>query len=430
MSDGFNIRRNVVTTVAAFFVNIALTFIGYRLVVQQGGTAALGLWSALSAAIYVIRLGDVGMGGATERYIAATDASGDPTRARGYLDSALLLNTGLFLALAVLGYLMFASRIGWIVPGDAATHAEALAVLPIMLSGLVLSNLANVVAGGLRGLHLAYQAAYLSVIGGIVQLMVILALVPGLGIAGLAWGQLSQFCVIGFGAWVLFNRQLARQAGTRPMYLPVMGSRQLLAELLGFSLKAQAINFINGLLEPASKLLVGHSAGMSVLGIFEMAYKIVALPRNAVVSGVMGMAPALTRLLNDQPSAAAALYRRSRGLVAAASGGVLLVVVAGSPLISILVLGRMDSLLMTFIAIVALGFWLNATGAPAYALGFAANQTRGNLASAVLSLLLVLGFGGLFRHPWPAYGPVLASAIGLAIGGLFVLWRNQKLLAR
>lgn len=429
MSVDLHIRRNVATTVAAFFVNIALTFIGYRLLIRHGGTAALGLWAALNAAIYVIRLGDVGMGGATERYIAATDVSTDPARARGYLDSALLLNAGLFLGLAVLGYQLFTARIGWIVPGDAASRAEALAVLPLMLGGFVLSNLASVVSGGLRGLHLAYQSAYLSVVGGIVQLAVILGLVPRLGIAGLAWAQLVQFSVIGLAAWALFNRQLVRHAGSRLAWLPVTGSRLLLREMFGFSLKAQIVNFINGLLEPTSKLLVGHSAGMSVLGIFEMAYKIVALPRNAVVSGVMGLTPALTRLLADKPTEAATLYRRSRSLVTAACGGVLLLIVAGSPLISIMVLGRMDAMLMAFVAIVALGFWLNATGAPAYTLGFAANRMRGNLASALLSLLLVLALGELLRRPWPVHGPVLASATGLAIGGLFVLWRNQKLLA-
>ena len=47
MSSKLNIKKNVVTTVTVFFINILLTFIGYRLVVEQGGLTALGVWSVL-----------------------------------------------------------------------------------------------------------------------------------------------------------------------------------------------------------------------------------------------------------------------------------------------------------------------------------------------------------------------------------------------
>lgn len=429
MPAGLKIRRNVTTTVAAFFVNIALTFIGYRLVVQQGGTAALGLWSAMTAAIYVIRMGDVGMGSATERQVAATDAHTEPARTRALLDTALLLNALLFVALTGLGWLLLSNHMDWVIPADTVAQAEALRILPLMLAGFVISNLANVISGGLRGLHLAWMAAYLAVAGALLQLGMIVALVPILGVEGLAWAQLAQNSLIGLLAWVLFNRHLAKECDFRPPPLPQRGSRALLGELFSFSIRAQAVNLANGLLEPASKLMVGHSGGLGVLGLFEMAYKMVALPRNAVVSGVLGMTPAMTRLLVSDPSEATRLYYRARRLVAMSTGAVLALVVLGSPIASILLLGRIDEVLVTFVAFMAMGFWLNAIGAPAYAVGFAAGRMKGNLISALISLGSVLLFGWLLQQIYPDHGPVMASATALAIGGLFILWRNQRLLA-
>lgn len=428
MTSSLRIRRNVMTTVAAFFVNIALIFVGYKLVVEQGGTAALGLWSALSAAIYVIRLGDVGMGSAAERHVAATDAQRDPARARGYLDTALLLNAVLFLCLALVGWLVLRDHIAWIVPDDGAAQSEAKRILPLMLTGFVILNVANVISGALRGLHFAYLAAYVSVAASLVQMIVVVMLVPHIGVEGLAWGQLAQNLVVGCTAWWLFNKRLATLSCSRLPIAPRTASFAMLRELFGFSLKAQAVNLANGLLEPASKLLVGHSSGISTLGVYEMAYKIVALPRNAIVSGVLGMTPAMTRLLTSEPAQAAQLYRRARRLVVLSTGSVLSLVVICSPIASYFLLDRVDPILIGFIAALATGFWFNAAGAPAYALGFAAGRMGANFVSSITSLSCVLLVGWCLQLLWPTNGPVIASAVALATGGMFILWRNERLL--
>ncbi|MDO9482347.1 MAG: oligosaccharide flippase family protein [Hydrogenophaga sp.] len=430
MTAQLKIRRNVITAVVAFSINIVLTFVGFRLVIQQGGTAALGLWAALTASIYVIRLGDVGMGGAVEKHIAAVDAKEKPQLIRGYLDTALLLNTVLFVGLAAIGWFVLSDRIGWFVPGDATAQAEALKILPLVLIGFVVFNLANVISGGLRGLHMGWLAAYLSVAGALLQMGLIVALVPELGVEGLAWAQLAQNVLIGLTAWIFFNSHLIKNSSIRLSALPVTGSRILLRELFSFSIRAQAVNLVNGILEPVSKLMVGHSAGLNVLGIFEMAYKIVSLPRSAVVSGVLGMTPAMTRLLVSEPNEALRLYRRALKLVALGTGAVLVLVIIGAPLASIVLLGHIDTTLIAFVAIMAAGFWINAVGAPAYAVGFAAGRMGANLVSAILSLACVVTLGKSLQIFMPVFGPVVASATGLAVGGFFILWRNQRLLIK
>lgn len=430
MSGPLNLRRNVTSNVLAFFLNIVLTFASYRLVVHQGGLETLGLWSALTAAIYLIRMGDVGMGSATERQIAALDPARTPEAARGYLDTGLALNTALFGVLAVAGYLLLAPAIGRIV-SDPAHQAEALSTLPVMLLGFVLSNVAGIVIAGLRGMQLAWIAAWISIAGAIVQLVAVLIFVPLYGLVGLAWAQALQFLVMGLAAWVIFGQRLAAQSGTVQSWLPRFASRTFLREMFGFSLRAQAVNLLNGMFEPAAKLLVGQTGGLAVLGLFEMAWKIVALPRNAVVAGVHGTTPAMTRLLTSAPDEARALYVKSRRLVTRASAVVLALVVLGAPLASLLILGRLDGMLWVFVALLAIGFLGNVLGAPAYTLGFAAGRLRGNMLSSALVLAALWPLdrlGGLLIAPGLRETvPVAVSAFLLAAGGLLVRFCNQKL---
>ena len=78
----------------------------------------------------------------------------------------------------------------------------------------------------------------------------------------------------------------------------------------------------------------------------------------------------------------------------------------------------------------AIGFWINAIGAPAYVLGFATGILGANFISALLSLGIVLPLGWLLQQASPSTGPIGASAIALALGGAFILWQNQRLLKR
>lgn len=420
-----NIRKNVSTNVIAFFINIALTFIGYRMVVDKGGTVALGVWSALSAAIFVIRLGDVGMGSSAERHVAMVNAQTDPKKARGYLDTAIVINAFLFIILAILGWFLLSYKIEWIIPKDKNLQFQALELLPLMLSVFVISNVANVITGGLRGLHLAYQAAYLSIGGTLLQMLIVIILVPKLGIAGLAWAQFAQNLLLVVVAWYLFNKHI-KQYGMSYSWLPLLGSKNYFKELFSFSLKAQAVNLINGLFEPVSKFLIGHSAGMSTLGLYEIAFKMVQLPRNAIVAGVHSVTPTMTRLLVSEKQEAMRLYKKSLKNVFLITLLVLTGVFLISPLVSFFLFGEIKSELSIIILILIFGYLGNVLGAPAYTLGFSAGKLKGNLMSAVSSLfILVFVFIITIKLNYE-YFTVVSISIAMLSGGLIVKFLNER----
>ncbi len=115
-------------------------------------------------------------------------------------------------------------------------------------------------------------------------------------------------------------------------------------------------------------------------------------------------------------------------MVVIGTGVVLLAVVLTSPVMSYLLLHKIDWTLIIFITILALGFWFNAIGAPAYTLGFAFGKMKSNMISASLSVISLVIFG-VFAQLWSSlYGAVIACGLSLMLGGFFILFLNEKLL--
>lgn len=426
MIRNLNVKKNAITAVVAFFINILLTFIGYKLLISHGGLEVLGVWSILTAAIFILRVGDIGMGGAAERYTAIISIESNAKEIREYFDTALITNVFIFTLLAIFGCILFYNNIQWFVPDNKNLEIQALEVLPLIFTTFLVSNIANIFNGGLRGLHLGYLNSYLLIISNAVQMILIISLVPKIGLKGLALGQLGQYFFLMTTAYICMNRHIRKYKSMS--WLPIYFRRNKFKELINFSIKAQAVSLLNGLFEPLSKFLVGHTAGLSILGLYELAYKIVSLPRNAVVAGVLGVMPAVTNLLTTNVSEAQKLYFKSKNLVTVATSFVLIGVVIFSPVISWLLFEKIEWTLIYFIIIMAIAFIGNVIGAPAYLLGFSSGRFKFNLISSILVIFITLIMTLIMTRFIPDYAAIFSSACGLLFGGIFIAKYNQEIL--
>lgn len=416
----FLLRKNIKYSVLAFSINLALVFFSYRLVILNGGVAALGLWSTLMAWIYLIRLGDVGMASATTRFVALRDLRSEVSSIRIYVDTGILTNGALFAALSFFGLMFFYYILHMILPFEA--QLEAKKILPLVFLGFFLSNLSGLVLGVLQGLHVGYIAARLSITGTVLHLVVVIFLVPKMGLAGLAWGLIAQYCIQVFFGWILIQYKIPGPI------LPVRFSLAAFREMFEYSVKVQASNIINGLFEPCSKILISRLGGLEVQGLYELAYKTVALPRNAVMAGAQATLPATTGLIVTDPIAVKQLYAKVLKFVTLSTLVVLLLVVVTAPLASWLWLGRIDFLYWIFSIFLAIGFLGNTRGAPAYNLGLASGRLRYNFLSTLISIGVMLAGGFLLSSVLGPIGGVAAVAVGLISGGIFVKSRNETMI--
>ena len=368
----------------------------------------------------LIRLGDAGVAVAATRFLAMWDVGKEQHRVRTYAETALLTNIVQFGVLALIAYAGISPFVDRIVGADHA--AEARHVLPWLLLGFFLLNVAGTLMGMLQGLHLGYRRSQLSVFGTMTQLAAVLVLVPSHGLIGLAWAQVAQYAIVMLLAFAAVSRKLGRVL--RPYHFDLPAFRNM----LGYSLKAQVVNIANGLIEPVSKMLVGHFGGMAAQGLYELAYKTVQLPRNLIASTVTAAMPSITALFRADRHRLRQLYARafrlSTQLMAAAS----LAVVALAPLPSLFWLNRIDATYWLYVALLALGFLGNVVGIPAYLLGMASGHMRNNIIITVLTFAILVAAG------WPAgiafggSGAVAIAACAIGLCGVAIWLTNRHLL--
>lgn len=414
----YNLNKNIRYAVVAFAINVVLVFLSYKLVILHDGISAVGLWSTLFAWTSMIRIGDVGMSSAALRFIAMRDLDNEAKEISAYLQTGVVTNLCLFSALGLISYSLLSLYLPSIFVAETLTEAQH--VLPIMMLSFFLMNISGTLLGTLQGLHLGYVNSQLVVIGNIVQILCVLVLVPKIGLVGLAWAQVTQYSLTIVVTWFWLRRKI----GIVPI-LPVGVSWLAFREMLSYSIKIQIANVANGLFEPASKLLIGHFGGLQTLGIYELAFKTVSLPRNAVAAGLTASLPSMASLYSTDKHQAEFLYKKSLRYLLSTGVIVLLCVVALAPVVSIVWIGTYSPAYWLSVAVIAVGFLFNLAGAPAYNLGVASGVMQYNITTSFLSLILLLVLGYLLNSAFGSFGTVLAVAACLSVSGLLIMFLNE-----
>jgi len=393
-----NLRKNVFFAMGEFAINMALLFFSYRLIIQQGGLEAVGVWSTLYAWTNLIRLGDAGVASAAMRFLALWDLTKERERIRAHGETALITNIVQFGLLALIAYFALSPFTERIVGSAHAVEAERL--MPWLLLGFFLLNVDGTVLGLLQGLHQGYRRSQLSVLGTIIQLGGVFIFVPELGVIGLAYAQILQHGVITLLGWVLVRRKL--ECG----FLPLRFDVRAFHAMLGYSLKAQLVNIANGFVEPVSKMLVAHFGGMAAQGLFELAYKSVLVPRNFIGAGITATIPAMTSMFQQDKEELRRVYTSALRLSVFAMGMAGLVLVIFAPIPSLLWLGRVDTTYWLYVGLLTVGFFFNVIGIPAYILGMSSGCMLQYNCSPVNSLwahINRISHGKYHGKPWGRY---------------------------
>lgn len=417
-----NLGKNVRFAIAEFALNVALVVFAYRLVIAHGGLEAVGVWATLFAWTNLIRLGDPGVADAAVRFVAHWDLATEGIAVRRYAETALLTNVVQFVVLGALAFVLLEPRVGRLVGDAHATTGSG--VLPWMILAFCLANVAGTLLGILQGLHLGYRRSQLLVLGRTAELALVVLWVPSHGLVGWAAAQAAQQIVVILLAWMIVRR------GYGGGLVPSRFDGSAFMEMLRYSVKIRAASLASGLREPVSKMLVAEFGGMQAQGIFELAYKTVMLPRNLVGAAVTATVAGMTALYRERRDELLDLYRDASRRSALAMGVALCGLIGGAPLVSYLWLGDLSTTYWLYVSILALGFYLNALGMPAYLVGVAVGQMRYNVLTAVGEFVTLALLGGVLGMYWSVLGVVVANAFAVGLMGLAVRYANAPILHR
>lgn len=422
------LRLNITIAVSAFLTNAFLAFVSYRLVLEIGGTTLLGLWSALLSATFLIRIGDLGVGAAAVRYIAILPDDATIQALRNLIDTIVLINVAQYTLLATVGfhilYQAFPLIVGDTVNIDAIPNLRS--VLAVLMAGFAVQGIAGALLSVLQGLYVGYISSIITVVGLLIQLVFVIILVPEHGLIGFAWALLIQNISVLLISWtqIVIITRSARE-GLVPIRFCLLDARKTIT--LGLFIHAS--NIVNGLFEPAAKLLIARYCGFAALGNFELAYRSVHLIRGALNSAVLATIPAGAKFIETNRAAARDLYLKMKRRAMNAMGLCAIIIILASPILSFLWLEKIDVSFIISIILVTAGVVGNFNGAPAYTLGMASGKLTGNVISSViaLALLFILVPIGATNGPLLA---IAATAIAMTAGGTVVKHLNERIVAK
>ena len=399
--------RNGLLSLAQALLTIATYFLVMRQVVIVLGLEALGLWSLTMSLVAFVRMLDLGLAHIPARMVASK--TGDELAQARVVDSTAFAGLGAFVIMGIASF--FALRPVLLGSLEPELHADAISLLLGIVAVLPLNTLALVHLGAIDGIGRADIRALVAIAGLFLYAGAALLLIHPYGIMALVYAQLAQHSLALVAARVLLCSRIA------PLGLfPVRFSRSALVEAASFGVRVQLSTLPMALFDPLCRLLIGRSAGLEMLAIYELASKFAASTRTLVQAFANPILPELARLLVEDSAAARARYSASQTIISSLGLLVSTLQIIALPMVSFLLLGSFDAAFILVSAVLSLAWGGTCIGLVPQLYARAAGRLRhamiGQWLLLALGWLLVSLAGFLRDELWMLIAPGLAVLIG------------------
>lgn len=281
---------NIATTYVARFANIIAIFLLFAWVADSVGAEAYGVY-LLTASLAALLSMDLGMAGATTRYIAVAVAESDDVQVQRVTaaSTVFFLGVGVVAAAATVAIV----AVGWssfAIPEAlrlAAVQTTALAAAQAF-SASALSVNRHVLAGAGR-----LDAANFTQLGQIVirVILTLAVLAVGGGIVAVAAVDLTVVIAAGLTSWVLRRKMLPASRSTI-----FNSSRATFRELLGLSIDFLIMSIASLLILQTGNLIVGLFLPIAAVTMFSAGFRVYQAARELTNSLTSAMLPYATAL--------------------------------------------------------------------------------------------------------------------------------------
>lgn len=404
---------NATMSIVRIIVIGVVFFILYRFLLNTIGVKQLGIWSLVLAITSVTQIANFGLGGSVVKFVAKYVAREENKKVSGIIQTAAL-SVGVFVGLILLICYPIAKLVLRLVIPDES-FPLALSILPYAFFALWIMVVTSIFHAGLDGYQRIDIRSVLLMGGAILHLLLCFILAPTHGLMGVAYARVIQNITILFSSWFLLKRCLP----LLPIF-PFRWKKGLFKEIIGYGMNYQVISITSMFYDPLTKALLSKFGGLSMVGYFEMASKMIQQLRLLIVSANQVLFPAIANLKEKTPEKIQSVYRTSYQLVFYLALPLFSLIIVCTPLISDLWIGHYESIFVTFGILLTIGWFLNTLGTPAYYANLGIGELRWNVVShiAITLLTAILGFQlGVFYN---GIGVVVACIVSLAVGGSII----------
>jgi O-antigen/teichoic acid export membrane protein len=174
------------------------------------------------------------------------------------------------------------------------------------------------------------------------------------------------------------------------------------------------------LYDPITKAFLSKFGGLSMVGYYEMANKMVQQFRSLIISANQVLVPAIADLQENNPERIRSIYLTNYNLLFFLALPLYTLIIISTPFISEIWIGHYEKVFINIGIFLAIGNFLNTLAGPAYfsnlGIGSLKWNVIGHIAIAVLNIIFSAFLGFLFG----GYGVVIGWALALSLGSAVI----------
>jgi len=410
-------KRQVLINAIMSMTQVAITggilFVLYRFLLKTIGIEQLGIWSLVLATTAVTQIANLGLSGSVVKFVAKYIARGENENVSGVIQTAFL-SVGIFVALILMiGYPIAKWILGLVIPPESLP--PALAILSYAFLALWIMIVTSIFQAGLYGHQRIDIHSILLMGGAFLHLLLCFMLVPRYGLMGIAYARVIQNFTILISSWILIKRYVP----LLPIF-PSKWNKKLFKEIIKYSMSFQVMTIANMLYDPTTKILLSKFGGLSMVGYYEMANKMIIHLRTLIVSANQVLVPVIADLKERTPKKIQSIYLNSYRLIFYLALPLYSLIIVSMPIISEMWIGRYERIFVLFGVLLAMGWFLSTLKAPAHIANLGIGKLRWNVVSHIAIGLLNVGLGFLLGIFYGGVGVVIAWSVSLALGSSII----------
>jgi O-antigen/teichoic acid export membrane protein len=412
------LKRNGISSFLQVLVTGLAYFFLYKYLLASVGVELLGVWSLVLASVASARLSELGFSSSVVKFVAKYRAKGDGLKAGEITETALITVFSATLVVSALAYYPLQIILGYLVPEGKLSFA--LLLLPYALISLCITTVSGVTMSGLDGCQRVDVRNILLMAGVVINVGLVMTLLPEFGFIALAYAQLIQAVLLLLVSSLFLRKEL-------PSFrLVAKWKKEHFLEIWRYAFTFQLTSFITMTFEPVTKGLLSYFGGLSMVGYYEMASRMVMQVRSLIVSVNRIYVPAVAEIVETSPWKVKGLYLSSYELFFSVSlilFGLLAVITLS---VSELWIGATNKDFITFSWLLIAGWMINTLNASAFFFNQGTGNLRPNLIALASTGVLNITLGLMLGFVCGGYGVVAGWAVGLITGSLSLLIRYHS----
>lgn len=413
------ILLNAVSAALQVIVVGLMYFFLYKFLINRLGPSQLGVWALVISTSSIANFANFGITSGLVKFVADFKEKGKIEQMHKLIFTAFVSIVMFFALLILLGYLFVDLIIHKII--DKQYVNLAMHLLPYSLLCIFINEVGGVYTSILEGFQKNYLRNIIYITSSMVFLGLTYLLVPKYGLMGVTYSQVVQSVLIFIsalftGSSLIKNFSLIKWNWDKVIF----------KQLISYGSKFQIVSLFQMLYEPATKALLTHFGGLSAVGYYEMASRLVNQARALIVNANQVMIPVVAQASHKGMDEVRKLYVRTMSVTLFINAPLICALIGFSGFISLFWIGHIEAGFIFPLIVLSVAMFFNIMCGPAYYSSLGQGKLNllvsVHLLMAVLNIILGLTLGYFFRGE----GVIVSWGITFAVGSILLIIFYQR----